>query len=160
MPIALSVFGLDEIEEKIFLNETKKTFSLSDFQSNLDSIAEIKDIQPATTTFTRTSYNPQTKRAKYYVEHWTDTNKEIIRAFLKDPDESILYADQLLKPLATHKFEYGFQTLVKLNIMIDFVDKEIFVFMNKRIAKQIINRLEAVGGLKSLPIFLNLKNIS
>ena len=160
MAIALSIFKIVKINEKIFLNPKKKKFSLEDFQSNLDSITDILGNPAPSTKFDRIWYDTNNNKAKYKIEHWTDTNDEIIRVFIDDIQEAVLYNRYKIPPNQTKRFTGGYQLKVDFNILIDFNDYEVFIFTNKKFSNQFIRRLKGVGGLEYEHIKFNLEEIT
>ncbi len=160
MAIALTIFKIENIKKQPFLNSTKKKITLEDFAQKLDQYTDITGNPAPSTNLERIWYDKNHDRAKYKVEHWTDTNKDIIRVFVDDLQESSLYNKYKIIPNKTNKFTYGYQLKIDFEMILDFKESEIFIFANKRFSKQFINRLNEVGAIKHKSIKFNLENIT
>lgn len=160
MAIALTVFKIENIKKTPFLNPDKKIITLEDFEQKLDQYTDINGNPAPSTNLKRIWYDSNQDRAKYKVEHWTDTNREIVRVFIDDLQDAVLYDKYKVIPNKTYRCNFGYQLKIDFEIILDLKSSEIFIFTNRRFAKQFINRLKGVGAIEYSSIKFNLKEIT
>lgn len=152
---SLAVFKLIKPDkEKLMKKELnsipQQTFSDLEFCDSLGQSRSILNFR---------EYDEKTNRIHYVATHFTDTIKTPIRIFL-DNIEDTFYG---LTPTDIQNIHTGmkrvdeFQEIHKFDVVIDLNSEEIFVFANKKLANNFMNRFK-----KTLPyerIFFDMSKI-
>jgi len=151
MGVSLSVFKISKYDKKAFIgNEEVSTLK---GQLTFKDLELLDELGSAKSTLKLKSYDKENDRANYDVVHFSTTIKNPVRVFLKyygDYDElseegldiNPENKDDLKDKGRSEILENGYQEVFKFEILIDFKEEEIFVFVKKNVALSFMRRLK------------------